>query len=454
MSDPHRSAMHRAELRITLSLASIFALRMFGLFMVLPVFAVYGTELSGASPLLIGTAIGIYGLMQALLQIPFGLLSDKYGRQPLLLVGLALFIVGGCVAALSDTIYGVIVGRSLQGAGAVASVIMATIGDAVSDQHRTRAMAAVGMSVGASFVLALILGPVLTSVVGLSGLFWVSSVMGVAAFVVAAWLPISAPVQLEMPNVSERFKRVLGDRVLWQLNGGILILHLVLTAMFVVLPQMLVKLGMPLQQHSMLYLGVLLGGIAAMVPLIIRAERKGAIPVKRLGLMLLALSLLMLSLVGTQLWWLIAALLVFFAAFNLLEALLPSMVSRAAPAGARGAAMGVYSSHQFFGVFLGGQLGGLIYHWWGASSVFVIAALMVVGWMLLIRTMDELPKYESRVLPLNDAVNEQQLLQSLLKVVGVKEAVYLRDQHIAVVKVDSELLNESELSALAGIEQT
>jgi len=189
MSAPSSRVLQRTELKTTGYLATIFALRMFGLFMILPIFAVYGQSLEGATPLLIGTAIGAYGLMQALLQIPFGMLSDRFGRRPLLLIGLLLFVAGGVVAAMSDHIHGVIAGRALQGAGAIASVIMALIGDVVSEKHRTRAMALIGMSVGGSFVLALILGPLLASWLGLSGLFWMTSLMGVFALLVAMVVP-------------------------------------------------------------------------------------------------------------------------------------------------------------------------------------------------------------------------------------------------------------------------
>ena len=323
-------ALQRTELKTTGYLATIFALRMFGLFMILPIFAVYGQALEGASPLLIGTAIGAYGLMQALLQIPFGMLSDRFGRRPLLLIGLLLFIAGGAVAAMSDHIYGVIAGRSLQGAGAIASVIMALIGDVVTEKHRTRAMALIGMSVGGSFVLALILGPLLAGWLGLSGLFWMTSVLGGFALLVAFVVPAPKALQGEALPASERFRRVLGSKTLLRFDVGIFSLHLIMTASFVVVPALLSeRLGLTLQSHSLLYLAVLVAGFLAMVPLIIRAERRGAVPMKRLAVVLLAVSQLLLALAGAQLWHFVLALLVFFTAFNLLEALLPSLVGRA-----------------------------------------------------------------------------------------------------------------------------
>jgi len=454
-ASPVPDVLQRTELKTTGYLATIFALRMFGLFMILPIFAVYGQQLEGATPLLIGTAIGAYGLMQALLQIPFGMLSDRFGRRPLLLVGLLLFIAGGAVAAMSDHIAGVIAGRALQGAGAIASVIMALIGDVVGDRHRTRAMALIGMSVGGAFILALIMGPLLATWLGLSGLFWMTSVLGGFALIVAMVVPAPRALQGEALPARERFRRVLGSKTLLQFDVGIFSLHLIMTASFVVVPALLSeRLGMSLGSHSLLYLGVLLAGFVAMVPLIIRAERRGAMPVKRLAVILLALSQLLLAFAGAQVWHFVVALLVFFAAFNLLEALLPSLVGRAAPAGTRGTAMGVYSTSQFLGVFVGGQLGGALYQWWGAATVFYGCMALALVWLLVLSGMKEPAKLDNRALRLQPGQDGKTLATQLQDVPGVVEAVIVEEQGLALLKVNPGELDEARLEGVAGIAQS
>ena len=451
MTDASRAALRRTEMTTTGSLAAIFALRMFGLFMILPVFAVYGARLEGATPLLIGTAIGAYGLMQAMLQIPFGMLSDRFGRRPLLLVGLLLFVAGGAVAALSDTIHGVILGRALQGAGAIASVIMALIGDVVSERHRTRAMALIGMSVGASFILALILGPVLAHWLGLSGLFWLTVVLGTLAMGVAVTVPSPQVRASEPLPARQRFARVLGDRNLRRLDLGILVLHLTMTASFVVLPQLLKqRLGLSLDQHSLLYVAVLVTSFLAMVPMIIAAERRGAMPVKRIAVCLLIVAEVLLALAGHTLWHFVLALFVYFMAFNLLEALLPSLVGRAAPAGTRGTAMGVYSTSQFLGVFIGGQLGGALYQWVGAEAVFLGCAGLAVVWLLYLWGMGELPKLDNRVVRLEAGQDPGDAAARLRAIPGVLEAVVVAEQGLALLKVDNRSLDEQALLAFAG----
>lgn len=455
MTASSSKTLQRTELKTTGYMATIFALRMFGLFMILPIFAVYGQKLEGASPLLIGTAIGAYGLMQAILQIPFGMLSDRFGRRPLLLIGLLLFIAGGAVAAMSDHIYGVIAGRALQGAGAIASVIMALIGDVVSEKNRTRAMALIGMSVGGSFILALILGPLLAAWLGLSGLFWATSLLGAMALVVAFVVPAPASLQGELLPAGERFRRVLGSKTLLRFDVGIFTLHVIMTASFVVVPALLTqRLGLSLESHSLLYLGVLVAGFIAMVPLVIRAERRGAVPVKRLAIVLMATSQLLLALAGAALWHYVLALLVFFAAFNLLEALLPSLVGRAAPAGTRGTAMGVYSSSQFMGVFIGGQLGGALYQWLGPQAVFYGCMMLALVWLLVLTGMEELPRLENRVLQLQPGQNWQALSQQLHQVPGVEEVVVVEEQALVLLKIDTGSLDESQLQGLAAVAQS
>lgn len=453
MSTSSSPALVRSEVRVTGALAAIFGLRMFGLFMLLPVFAVFGASLPGATPFLIGLAVGAYGLVQALLQLPFGMLSDRFGRRPLLVIGLLLFAAGGVVAACADTIYGVIAGRAIQGGGAVAAVIMALVTDVISEQHRTRAMAGIGMSVGGAFVLALIFGPLLASGLGLSGLFWLSTGLALLGLlVVLVWVPDPKvrvrEAQLPLP---QRLLRILRDPLMVRLNSGIFVLHALLTASFVVIPGVLSeRLGLPLPQHSLLYLVVFLASFVAMVPLIIASERRGQRPVMATSVSLLILSLVMLALGGGKLWLIGAALWVFFTGFNALEALLPSLVGRAAPVGTRGTALGIYSSCQFLGVFVGGAAGGWLLQQFGSGMVFWAAAVLCAGWLVLVLGMPPLVKLESRVLPLPVAAEQADDWASrLLSVQGVLEAVALPEDGIALLKVAPAELDEVALARQA-----
>ncbi|MDF1780916.1 MAG: MFS transporter [Alcanivoracaceae bacterium] len=452
-----RDALRKAEIRITSTMAMIFGLRMFGLFLLLPVFSLLGGELSGATPLLIGTAIGAYGLLQAFLQIPFGMLSDRFGRRPLILAGLVLFTVGGVVAALSDHIYGVILGRALQGAGAIASVIMALVSDSVSDDRRTRAMALIGMSVGGAFVLALIVGPLAARSLGLSGLFWAISVMGAIALLVA-WFRVPRSKNLHAHAAMRSplsLLQLFRHSDLWRLNLSIFSLHLVMTATFVVLPLVLrQQVGLTLEAHSLLYLLVMLGGVVGMVPLIIYADKRRVRPVMLAGIAMLIAAEALLAVSGSALWQHIVALLIFFTAFNLLEALLPSLVGRAVPAGTRGAAMGIYSSSQFFGVFVGGQLGGWLLGSNGSAGAFWLCVGMLAVWLLCALSFRELPRLESRIIQMDEGVQSGARLQELLSLEGVVEGLLVPEDGIAVLKVDPAILDEDLLKQwLAGSAQ-
>jgi predicted MFS family arabinose efflux permease len=400
--------MSREEFRAALSLSSVYALRMLGLFMILPVFALYAGDLEGVTPTLTGLAIGIYGLTQAALQIPAGLLSDRIGRKPVIIGGLLIFALGSVVAALADSMLVVILGRALQGAGAIAAAIMALAADLTREQHRIKAMALIGMSIGLSFALALVLGPVLNDWVGVPGIFAITAVLAVGGILVVGFVvprPVVSRPHRVAEAIPEQFGRVLRQTQLLRLDFGILMLHAILTASFVVLPLILRdQAGVAASAHWKIYLPVLVCSVLAMLPLIIMAERKGRVrPVFLSAIALLIAAELGLFFLPVTLYSVVFMMFVFFTAFNLLEAMLPSLISRIAPADCRGTAMGFYSSSQFFGAFLGGALGGVLHQYAGTHAVFLCSAIGAALWLLLALSMSRPEKLSSYIYKIDGA---------------------------------------------------
>ena len=384
------SHLNPLEKRAAWSLALVFAFRMLGLFMLIPVFAIFGKDLIGFSPLWIGLAIGAYGLTQALLQIPMGWLSDKWGRKPVMLLGLGFFVLGSVVAALADSVYMVTFGRVLQGMGAISGAVMALASDLTREEQRPKVMAVIGMTIGLSFTIAMVAGPAIAAASGLSGIFWCTALMAITGLLLV-WKVV--PVAVSKAPASEtlatkgQITALFRHPELLRLNFGVLVLHLLLTAIFVVLPTLLLQQDFVSEQHWQLYLPVLVGAFILMVPLMILAMRRQ----QEKSYFLFAISLLIVSLLlminGKQLSWTIAGLLLFFVGFNYLEASMPALVSRIAPAGQKGTAMGIYASAQFFGAFLGGVIGGSIAGYYGLVMVFAVAAGIGLLWLVIARTM-------------------------------------------------------------------
>lgn len=393
----HPDRMSPREIRASASLASIFALRMLGLFLILPVFAVHAKSMPGGdSATLIGIALGIYGLTQALLQIPLGAASDRYGRKRVIVLGLVLFAAGSFLAAAAQDLLWVIVGRALQGAGAVSAAVTAFIADSTRDEHRTKAMAMVGGSIGLTFALSLVLAPLLYAAIGMGGLFALTGVLAVAGIAVVLWVVPAAPAKIEHEDAAH-WRAVVLDPQLLRLNGGIFALHAVQMAMFVAVPPLLVERGLPLAEHWKIYLPAVLVSFALMMPPIMLAERRG-----RMRTLLLAASALMIA-VQIGLLWLapsVAALafwlLAFFVAFNILEASLPSLTSRLAPPSAKGLALGIYNTTQSVGLAVGAALGGWFAQHFGKPSVFAFAAAVMALWFALALGMRELPRRPRR----------------------------------------------------------
>lgn len=387
--------MNALEIRATVGLAMIYALRMIGMFMILPVFALYAHGLPvPASDLQVGLAIGIYGLAQAALQIPLGIASDRWGRKPVIVAGLVVFAAGSFLAGASQEIEWIIAGRVLQGLGAISSAVSALLADLTRDQVRTTAMAILGAGMGLAFLGALVAGPVVAGVIGVDGIFRLTGVLALLGIPVVLWgVPPAPPVQVSNAGVLS----VLRDGQLLRLDGGILLLHALLTGLFVAAPFAIGEtLALPAEAHWKLYLPVLLLSLLPVFPLVRRAEHRGQ--TRRLFLAaigVLALALPLLALTHRQPAGLVISLGLFFIAFNVLEGLLPSLISRRAPPAQRGAALGVYGSAQFLGPMLGGALLGGVKGEYGLSAAFAAAALLPLFWLGFARGLQELPRREA-----------------------------------------------------------
>ncbi|MDX8403501.1 MAG: MFS transporter [Mariprofundaceae bacterium] len=443
--------MNLLERRGTFSLAGIYALRMLGLFMILPVFSIYAENLEGHTPMLIGLALGIYGLTMALFQIPFGMLSDRFGRKPIITVGLVLFAVGSVVAASSESIWGVIIGRALQGSGAIAAAMMALLADLTREEHRTKAMAIMGISIGMSFTLALVMGPFLNNIFGVPGIFWLTAVLAISGIGVLYLIvpePEHCHLHRDAETVPAQLKQVIFDGQLLRLDFGIMAQHGIMMAMFTVLPFVLRDfLELPTEEHAWFYLPILVLSVFGMVPLIILAEKKQKMKQVFLTCVsFMAVAECMLGLYHSSLFAVSTGLLLFFIAFNVLEASLPSLISRMAPVDAKGTAMGVYSTSQFFGAFLGGAFGGFVYGAFGMQSVFYACAVAALLWVAIAAGM-RIPGYLSTyMLHIDKAqLDDNSLAGRLLDVTGVHEAKVIIEDSTAYLRIDKQTFNPEDV---------
>ncbi|MGA7233687.1 MAG: MFS transporter [Xanthobacteraceae bacterium] len=449
--------MKPQEFRAAAALAAVFSVRLLGLFMIYPVFAAYAGTLAGASPYLIGEALGIYGLTQGLLQIPFGLLSDRVGRKVMIVLGLALFGAGSAVAALSTTIGGVIIGRALQGAGAVGSVILALVADLTGEDSRTAAMALVGITIGASFIVALLAGPVVATFIGVTGIFWLMVVLALVGIAITKFVVPNPPrirVHRDAEAVPALLGAVLRHRELLRLDLGIFALHAMLTASFLVVPDLLRgTAGVAVHDQWIVYLPVLLVSVAVMVPAIIVAEKyrrmKGVFVS---AVAALVASQIMLFYGSGNVFALFAALIVFFSAFNVMEASLPSLITKVAPADVKGTAMGVYSSLQFLGIFVGGIIGGMAHQHGGSAGVFALTTALAVIWLIAAAGMAQPSYLTTRLVPIaeNNLSDAALLATKLRQVPGVVEAVIIAEENVAYLKVDGKSFDAAMAEAVAG----
>lgn len=447
------SPMTHLERRATFSLATVYALRMLGLFIMFPVLSLFSEQIAGATPLLIGVAISIYGLTQALLQVPLGLLSDRFGRKKIIILGLLIFCFGSVIAATAEDIYGLIIGRALQGSGAIAATLMALVADLTQEVHRTKAMATVGASIAFAFGIAITSGTVIASHIGVSGIFWAMSVLAVVAIGIIIFLvpnPLKSKVHCDAELVPAQFIQIIKNPELLRLNFGTFVLHFILTATFVIVPLLIKKSGLLPTEHWQVYLPVLFAALLSIIPFMILAEKKQKLREVFWGaIIVLATAEIGLGLTNQHFLFLVGFLWLFFCGFNLLEATMPSLVSKTAPSDLRGTAMGIYTSLQFMGLFVGGLTGGWLYGDFGATFVFLCCAIVATLWLLIAFFMKS-PQYLSNLLiPLQ--IKEKyaaQFTQELLAITGIKEVKLHFEENVAYLKVDYQHLETETLNYL------
>jgi MFS family permease len=440
------------ELRASASLASIYGLRMLGMFLILPIFAIYAEKMpGGANHTMIGLALGAYGLTQAMLQLPFGMASDKYGRKRVIYFGLVLFAVGSFVAMSAHDIHTIILGRAIQGAGAISAAVTALVADLTREEHRTKAMAMIGATIGVTFAVSLVAGPALNRWIGLSGIFGLTGVLALSAILVVRFVipdPAVSRFHSDAEVSAGKLKEVLRNPQLLRLNFGIFALHAAQMAMFVVVPFALKNAGgLDVNRHWQVYLPIMLVSFVLMVPAIIYGEKKAKLKqvfVGAIAIMLLAQLLFAASI--DHFFGIVGSLTLYFIAFNVLEASLPSLITKIAPVASKGTAIGVYNTTQSLGLFLGGVMGGWISHHYGVAMVFVFCSVLIAYWLYLAVGMQAPMAVKSRMFHLDVELNApaaQHLARKLALLQGVREAVVLAEEAVVLLKVDLQEWDEA-----------
>lgn len=446
------NALTRSEKKIAAALASVFGLRMLGLFMVMPVIALYGEELEGFDKIWIGIIIGAYGFTQAILQIPMGLLSDRWGRRKVIILGLVLFAIGSLIAATADDVVWVTIGRFLQGTGAIASAVLALAADLTREEQRSKVMAVIGMCIGLSFALAMVLGPMVAARYGLDGIFWLTAglaLVGIVVVLLAIPDTVTRGAQRDAIPVPAQITRLISDKQLFKLNFGVFFLHLQLTTLFVVLPGLLISAGYPSQSHGLLYFPALLASFLLMAPMLIWAMRNNReASMFKFAIWLLAGAAVLTAFADNTGLLLIIALVVFFAAFNFLEANLPAWISRLAPVGQKGSAMGIFSSSQFAGAFVGGLFGGALLQVFDAQTTLLIVSSLALPWWWLTRGLVLPIRTKPRVVKLKilDHHDAETMASQLTEIEGIEEAVVFVEEQQAYLKVQPKLLDDKALA--------
>jgi len=457
MTNKNGSAMTALERRATWSLALIYIVRMLGLFIILPVFTLFGSDYAYSTPFLVGLAIGIYGLLQAALQIPFGMLSDRIGRKKVVTVGLLLLIGGSVIAALADDIRWVIAGRALQGAGAIAAALMALAADLTREEQRTKIMATLGASIGFAFVLALIAGPVMVAWFSVDVLFWFTAACAALALVllhVAVPDPVHCHYSSDTGANLATMRRLFSHRDLLRLDGSIFMLHLLITATFFAVPLALRDAGVADTEQWLVYLPAVVVSIAMMVPLVIVAEKRAMHAVLMSAVLGMLGVQLLFGFLGSGTLMLVVAITLFFGFLNTLEALLPSLVSRLAPAAAKGSAMGIYSSSQFLGAFVGGAGAGWLYGAIGERGLFIVLAVLCALWMLALVGFSAPRKLATHrhLLSEHERASPDGAIARLRALPGVEDVVVAINEGVAYMKVDRQVFDAGASAGASALE--
>lgn len=449
--------MSSTERRATISLASIYGLRMLGMFLILPIFTIYAQTLEGGQDhTMVGLALGAYGLTQVLLQLPFGIASDKYGRKKVIYIGMLIFIIGSVVAAMGTDIITVIIGRAIQGAGAISAVVMALVADSTREEHRTKAMATIGGTIGVTFALSLVAGPLLNQSIGVPGIFWMTAILSAFAIGVVKFLvpdPIQSQFHSDAETAPTKIKEVIRNTQLLRLNFGAFSLHAAQMAMFVVVPFALKETsGMNENQHWIVYLPVLTISFVLMLPAIIYGEKRAKLKPVFIGAVATMLFAQIMFAVNIHSFWgVVTALFFYFLAFNLLEATLPSLISKLAPAASKGTAIGVHNTAQSFGIFVGAVFGGYLAGSYGFASVFIFCSILMSIWLVAALGMKTPPSVKTKMYHV-ESLNENEagvLKAEVEKMVGVEEVAVLAQESTLIVKIN----NQQTVEAQAAIEQ-
>ncbi|QCZ92125.1 MFS transporter [Salinimonas iocasae] len=438
--------MNALEVRAAVSLALVYVLRMMGLFMVMPVLAVAAMDYPDYSPVLVGLAVGGYGLTQAALQIPMGMLSDRWGRKPVILLGLSVFAAGSFIAATADSLAWMIAGRILQGAGAIAGAIMALATDVSRETQRAKVMAIIGIAIGFSFYLAVLAGPLIANSWGLAGIFALTGVLAICCMPLIQWSVPSVPMQTSGDVLPQRgqLRRLLFSSQLWRLNVSVLLLHMMITLLFVQLPVTLVHFDLTLESHWMLYLPVLIASVIGLI--ILMGIGKGQTPRKvvLVAALFMTVAFAMLGAQDHHRWVVVGAVILFFTGFNYLEASFPALVSSIAPAGEKGTAMGIYASFQFFGAFLGGVLAGIVADHWTAETAYFVGAVAASCWLLILRGLNEVNRIKRVAFKWQGTSEDSSaLLQALSELTGVQETTVSVPDGMIYLKVTGQFDREA-----------
>ncbi len=443
-----------SEARAILALAAILSFRMLGLFMIYPVFALYAPQYHYATPTLIGLALGAYGLSQAILQLPSSMLSDRIGRKPVIIAGLIFFLIGSLIAAFTDNIYILIIARALQGAGAIGSTVMAFAADLTRVENRTKAMAVLGMTIGISFAAAIVLGPIINAWLQLKGIFWLTALSALIGILLLAFVPQPKKLISHHNDLNSfaTLKALFFQPDLFRLNFSIMSLHLILTANFVVIPLLLKHLEIVMVDQWRIYLPILLGAFLTVTPLLFIAEKRHHTKAMLLtGITAMAVAEFCLFQNTTKYYLVIISLYIFFTGFTLLEALLPSLITKLSPANRKGSAMGVYSSLQFLGIFLGGWCAGLLRNYFSDNSVLFFSFALSTLWLVIMLFMKKVPALRTKLVSLQPDIttqNAQQLIMQFREIPGVIDAEVSIEDCIAYLKIDHKIFDQQALNVI------